>query len=121
MNEKYIQALIIGLFIGAAIILDDFIEPSKNSHKKVMFLDAEEVSSVDEFKWIDKNDKKIAIKIEKLGSNDYDDVQKIIDDVLESISDDLEIEEITSKVNNLSESLEGLDVEVRVELKKEDN
>ena len=28
MNEKYIQALIIGSLIGGAILLDDFITPN---------------------------------------------------------------------------------------------
>ena len=32
MNEKYIQALILGTIIGFAIIIDDFIAPKQN-HK----------------------------------------------------------------------------------------
>ena len=30
MNEKYIQALILGTIIGFAIIIDDFIAPKQN-------------------------------------------------------------------------------------------
>ena len=35
MNEKYIQAIILGSLIGAAILFDDYVKPKKkNRYKK---------------------------------------------------------------------------------------
>lgn len=31
MNEKYVQALIVGSLIGGAILLDDFVKPKKEN------------------------------------------------------------------------------------------
>ena len=33
MNDKYIQALILGTLIGSAILLDDFIKPGAKKHQ----------------------------------------------------------------------------------------
>ena len=39
MNEKYIQALILGSLIGGAILFDDFVKPKKEkSMKKHMII-----------------------------------------------------------------------------------
>ena len=39
MNEKYIQAAILGFLIGGAIVLDDFIKPDcKQTSKKHMII-----------------------------------------------------------------------------------
>ena len=34
MNEKYIQALILGSLIGAAILFDDYVKPKKETDIK---------------------------------------------------------------------------------------
>ena len=52
MNEKYIQAAILGSLIGGAIVLDDFIKPdSKQTNKKHMIIKSNAVDT--EFKSID--------------------------------------------------------------------
>ena len=37
MNEKYIQAAILGSLIGGAIVLDDFIKPDSVSTESVSY------------------------------------------------------------------------------------
>ena len=51
MNEKYIQAAILGSLIGGAILLDDFIKPDKHTNKKHMIIKSDIVDT--EFKSID--------------------------------------------------------------------
>lgn len=52
MNEKYIQAAILGSLIGGSIVLDDFIKPDcKQTNKKHMIIKANAVDT--EFKSID--------------------------------------------------------------------
>ena len=49
MNEKYIQAAILGSLIGGAIVLDDFIKPDcKQTNKKHMIIKSDIVDT--EFK-----------------------------------------------------------------------
>ena len=38
MNEKYIQALILGSLIGAAILFDDYVKPKKETDIKKMII-----------------------------------------------------------------------------------
>lgn len=38
MNEKYIQALILGSLIGGAILLDDYVKPKKEKDIKKMII-----------------------------------------------------------------------------------
>ena len=52
MNEKYIQAVILGSLIGGAIVLDDFIKPDyKQTNKKHMIIKSNAIDT--EFKSID--------------------------------------------------------------------
>ena len=52
MNEKYIQAAILGSLIGGAIVLDDFIKPDcKQTNKKHMIIKSDTIGT--EFKSID--------------------------------------------------------------------
>lgn len=52
MNEKYIQAAILGSLIGGAILLDDFIKPDgKHTNEKHMIIKSDIVDT--EFKSID--------------------------------------------------------------------
>jgi hypothetical protein len=41
MNEKYIQAIIIGSLIGGAILLDDFVTPKPKRGDHVMMIKAD--------------------------------------------------------------------------------
>ena len=58
MNEKYIQAVILGSLIGGAIVLDNFINPScKQTNKKHMIIKSDtagtELRSTDDLKDLD--------------------------------------------------------------------
>ena len=45
MNEKYIQALILGSLIGAAILFDDYVKPKKETDIKKMIIKSDHKSS----------------------------------------------------------------------------
>ena len=104
MNEKYIQALILGSLIGGAILFDDYVKPTK-----------------------EKTMKKHMIIKSDLKEGDLPDVKDIHSiDVLQNmdIIKDLDLEGLSSEViDGLEEALEALedvDVEIKVEIKKED-
>ena len=83
MNEKYIQAEILGSLIGGAIVLNDFIKPDyKQTNKKHMIIKQGSVGT--EFKLI--ND-----------LNDLDDLTDI--DVLEELDlENLEDKDVQIKI-----------------------
>ena len=145
INEKYIQALILGSIIGFAIVIDDFIEP-KPDHKimqkhfkvkdaknfnwkeksgKKMNLHETENHEVFVFK-SDDDDKKIHIKINSKDSPDLD-IKSIVSEVTNAIKTfgeenltDKEIEEIKIELENakneVSEVLENIDINIEVEV-----
>ncbi|MDB4661202.1 hypothetical protein OAE69_00715 [Gammaproteobacteria bacterium] len=57
MNEKYIQALILGSLIGGAILLDDYVKPKKEKDIKKMIIKSDyqskDVSDSHEIKELD--------------------------------------------------------------------
>lgn len=57
MNEKYIQALILGSLIGGAILLDDYVKPKKEKDVKKMIIKSDyqskDVSDLHEIKELD--------------------------------------------------------------------
>jgi len=57
MNEKYIQALILGSLIGGAILLDDYVKPKKEKDIKKMIIKSDyqskDVSDLHEIKELD--------------------------------------------------------------------
>ena len=57
MNEKYIQALILGSLIGGAILLDDYVKPIKEKDIKKMIIKSDyqskDVSDPHEIKELD--------------------------------------------------------------------
>ena len=104
MNEKYIQAFILGSLIGGAILFDDYVKPTKEkSMKKHMIIKSD-------FKEGDLPDVKDIHGIDVLQNMD--------------IIKDLDLEGLSSEViDGLEEALEALedvDVEIKVEIKKED-
>ena len=145
MNEKYIQAVILGSIIGLAIILDDFIgpKPGRSMERHVMMVDGKTKPHTMKAHWKAKGgkdtdlhelqdhnvmifktdddgiEKKIQIKI------DTDDIESIdIEKILDSLQSDLSEEDlnaikakIKSAKMNLSESKHGLkEIEVDVEV-----
>ena len=57
MNEKYIQALILGSLVGGAILLDDYVKPKKEKDIKKMIIKSDyqskDVSDSHEIKELD--------------------------------------------------------------------
>ena len=132
MNEKYIQAIILGSIIGLAIIIDDFIAPEsgRSIERHLMMVDGKGVKdnqlveakdhSVMIFKTDDGDiDKKIQIKIDASDIRDID-INKILNSLKSELSDeDLDAiqAKLESALQNLSESLHGLkEIEVEVEV-----
>ena len=145
MNEKYIQALILGSIIGFAIVIDDYIGPKPNHRmmqKHIMIKDSKnsnwreksgkkinlhelEGHDVLEFK-SDDDGKKIIIKI---NSDDLSglNVQSIVSEVTDAIktfgeenTTDEEIDEIKTELqdakNEVSELLENININIEVEV-----
>jgi len=93
MNEKYIQAIILGSLIGSAILFDDYIKPEKERGMKKHMI-------------IKKSDYKTGEISELEGIKELDLLQNM--DVLEGLD-----------LDNL-ESLEDVDVQIKVEVKSKD-
>lgn len=91
MNEKYIQALILGSLIGGAILLDDYVKPKK-----------------------EKDIKKMIIKSD-YQSKDVSDPHEIIElDLLQNMNilEGLDLENL--------DSLEDVDVQIKIEVKNKE-
>jgi len=93
MNEKYIQAIILGSLIGGAILFDDYVKPEKERGMKKHMI-------------IKKSDYKTGEISELEGIKELDLLQNM--DVLEGLD-----------LDNL-ESLEDVDVQIKVEVKSKD-
>ena len=145
INEKYIQALILGSVIGFAIVIDDFIGPkpdhkimqkhirvkdAKNfnwKEKSGKNMDLHEIENHEVFVFkSDDDDKKIHIKINSKDSSDLD-IKSIVSEVTNAIKTfgeenltDKEIEEIKIELENakneVSEVLENIDINIEVEV-----
>ena len=93
MNEKYIQAIILGSLIGGAILFDDYVRPEKERGMKKHMI-------------IKKSDYQTGEISELKGIKELDLLQNM--DVLEGLD-----------LDNL-ESLEDVDVQIKVEVKSKD-
>jgi len=144
MNEKYIQALILGSIIGFAIVIDDYIGPKPNHRmmqKHIMIKDSKnsnwreksgkkinlhELEGHDVLEFKSDDDKKIIIKI---NSDDLSglNVQSIVSEVTDAVKTfgeenltDEEIDEIRTELqdakNEVSELLENININIEVEV-----
>ena len=103
MNEKYVQALIVGSLIGGAILLDDFVKPKKeNSMNKHVIIKSD-------FKKGDLPDVKDIHSIDVLQNMD---IIKGLD------SEDLN-SEVLDGIEEALEAIEDVDVQIKLEVKKE--
>ena len=93
MNEKYIQAIILGALIGGAILFDDYVKSEKERGMKKHMI-------------IKKSDYKNGDISELEGIKELNLLQNM--DVLEGLD-----------LDNL-ESLEDVDVQIKVEVKSKD-
>ena len=119
MNEKYIQAAILGSLIGGAIVLDDFIKPDcKQTNKKHMIIKSDIVDT--EFKSIDDLKNLDIVKdtdiLEELGLENLEDrdvqikIIKSIDDL--KLLDDLKDIDVLEELD--LENLEDKDVQIKI-------
>ncbi|MDA8541578.1 hypothetical protein N9K97_02370 [Gammaproteobacteria bacterium] len=93
MNEKYIQALILGSLIGGAILFDDYVKPQKEKGMK----------------------KHMIIKKSDYKNGDVSDIEGIKElDLLQNMKvlEGLDLEKL--------ESLEDVDIQIKVEVKNTD-
>mgnify|MGYP000444857271 CR=1 FL=1 len=93
MNEKYIQALILGSLIGGAILFDDYVKPQKEKGMK----------------------KHMIIKKSDYKNDDVSDIEGIKElDLLQNMKvlEGLDLEKL--------ESLEDVDIQIKVEVKNKD-
>ena len=65
MNEKYIQAAILGSLIGGAIVLDDFIKPDSVITEFKSIDDLKDLDVLEELDLENLEDKDVQIKIIK--------------------------------------------------------
>ena len=95
MKDKYIQAIILGVLIGGAILLDDFVGPKDEQKMEKRLLIQVLITSgkMPEGLNIDDLTKELHYKIEK-----GEDISSFIEDV---------------------DGLENMDVEIKVEIKKD--
>ena len=103
MNEKYVQALIVGSLIGGAILLDDFVKPKKeNSMNKHVIIKSD-------FKKGDLPDVKDIHSIDVLQNMD---IIKGLD--LEDLNS-----EVLDGIEEALEAIEDVDVQIKIEINKE--
>ena len=107
MNEKYIQALILGSLIGGAILFDDYVKPQKEKGmKKHMIIKSD-------FKEGDLPDAKDIHSIDVLQNMDIIkglDLEGVSSEVLDGLEEGLE---------EALEALEDVDVQIKIEINKE--
>lgn len=138
MKESYIQAIILGLLIGGAIILDDFIGPKPKKFADRVFMEHKGKDSITKMKKVwkddtgmvydikeeflikedsDKGNKKIMLKIdgEDIAEKNID-VEEVIERALSEASDSIDVESIR---NNLQKALEGIEGKVQIEVRVE--
>lgn len=102
MNEKYIQALILGSLIGGAILFDDYVKPQKEKAMKKHMI-------------IKKSDYKNGDVSDIEGIKELDLLQnmKVLEGLdLENLLEGLDLEKL--------ESLEDVDIQIKVEVKNKD-
>ena len=138
MKESYIQAIILGLLIGGAIILDDFIGPKPKKFADRVFMEHKGKDLITKMKKVwkddtgmvydikeeflikedsDKGNKKIMLKIdgEDIAEKNID-VEEVIERALSEASDSVDVESIR---NNLQKALEGIEGKVQIEVRVE--
>jgi len=138
MNEKYIQALIIGSLVGGAIILDDIINPQNSNDKDHLMIlraddgDHHEMKSEKKFKTriikkMDNEDEElddvsssqkeiVMIKI------DSDSIKELRDEAFETVIDELEKAEIDTNtiIKKIKDAIgEDIEIEIDVKIEKE--
>ena len=134
MNEKYIQALIIGSLIGGAILLDDFIKPKPKRGDHVMMFKADgkmhemhHPKMLEKRIWKNKEGTEIDlgdISSEKnvfmLKLDDDTDLEAALNEiVLEGVSSGIGKIEIEKIINSVKDQVKDQDAEIKIEVRIE--
>ena len=135
MNEKYIQALIIGSLIGGAILLDDFVtpKPKRGDHVMMFKADGKRMHEMHNPKMLEKriwkNKEGTEIDLGDISSEKNVFMLKLDDDTdLEAALNEIELEgvsagigkiEIEKIVNSVKDQVKDKDAEIKIEVRIE--
>jgi len=135
MNEKYIQALIIGSLIGGAILLDDFVtpKPKRGDHVMMFKADGKRMHEMHHPKMLEKriwkNKEGTEIDLGDISSEKNVFMLKLDDDTdLEAALNEIELEgvsagigkiEIEKIVNSVKDQVKDQDAEIKIEVRIE--
>jgi len=125
MNEKYIQALIIGSLIGGAILLDDIItpKPTRGDHVMMFKADGKRMHEIHHPKMLEKriwkNKEGAEIDLDDISSEKNVFMLKLDEDSdLEAALGEIELEGISSEIGKIE--IEKIIKSVKDQVKDED-
>jgi hypothetical protein len=135
MNEKYIQALIIGSLIGGAILLDDIItpKPTRGDHVMMFKADGKRMHEIHHPKMLEKriwkNKEGAEIDLDDISSEknvfmlklDKDsDLEAALGEIeLEGISSEIGKIEIEKIIKSVKDQVKDEDAEIKIEVRIE--
>ena len=136
MNDKYIQAIIIGTLIGGSIIVAELISQPKRNNMELHTIELQkDIKDIETFDvkdenfplftlikdFIDVKDEKIIVKVNAKNKNSNKEleinVEEIVDEVLSELSENKNIP--TDDIEKIiAKALEGTDGKVRIEVSR---
>ncbi len=136
MNDKYIQAIIIGALIGGSIIVAELISQPKRNNMELHTIELQkDIKDIETFDvkdenfplftlikdFIDVKDEKIIVKVNAKNKNSNKEleinVEEIVDEVLSELSENKNIP--TDDIEKIiAKALEGTDGKVRIEVSR---
>jgi len=119
MNDKYIQAIIIGTLIGGSIIVAELISQPKRNNMELHTIELQK--DIKDIETFDVKDKKIIVKVNAKNKNSNEEleinVEEIVDEVLSELSENKNIP--TDDIEKIiAKALEGTDGKVRIEVSR---
>lgn len=119
MNDKYIQAIIIGALIGGSIIVAELISQPKRNNMELHTIELQK--DIKDIETFDVKDKKIIVKVNAKNKNSNKEleinVEEIVDEVLSELSENKNIP--TDDIEKIiAKALEGTDGKVRIEVSR---
>lgn len=119
MNDKYIQAIIIGTLIGGSIIVAELISQPKRNNMELHTIELQK--DIKDIETFDVKDEKIIVKVNAKNKNSNKEleinVEEIVDEVLSELSENKNIP--TDDIEKIiAKALEGTDGKVRIEVSR---
>ena len=119
MNDKYIQAIIIGALIGGSIIVAELISQPKRNNMELHTIELQK--DIKDIETFDVKDKKIIVKVNAKNKDTNEEleinVEEIVDEVLSELSENKNIP--TDDIEKIiAKALEGTDGKVRIEVSR---